>query len=98
MLKRPKIGHDDITSRQAVLWMHPTALLPFMTSQRWVVTENHLPEDIQFHYVFWEPQRQIFGIVCMSKEFKPVMVGKALPELEQVSFRFWNPAKDGAIE
>jgi hypothetical protein len=98
MFKSPKVGHDDLSSRQAILWMHPTALMPFMTSQRWVITEHHLPEDVQFHHVFWDPTKQIFGIVCMSKEFKPVLIGKQPPELPQVSFRFYNPSKDGIIE
>lgn len=96
--KKKPIGNDDINSRQAVLWMHPSAILPFMTSQRWVITEGALPFDIQFHHVFFDNQKQIFGVVCISKSFDRLYVGQALPELPQVSFRFYDPVKDGIIE
>lgn len=96
--KKKPSTQDDLNSRQAILWMHPSALLPLMTSQRWVVNVGHLPEDVQFHNVFWDTGRNIWGIVCTSKEFKPVLAGSKIPELPQVAFRYWNPAKDGIIE
>ena len=98
MLRKKKISDIDLMSRQAILWMHPTALLPLMTSQRWVVNEGHLPEDVQFHSVFWDANRQVWGVICLSETFKQAIVGQPLPELEPVAFRYWNPSKDGAIE
>ena len=89
---------EDLNSRQAVLWMHPSAIIPLMTSARWVITDGYLPEDIQYHSVFWEAQRQIWGVVCTSKTFKPVLVGQKLPELPQVVFKFYKPGEDGIIE
>ena len=98
MLRHKATSEEDLNSREAVLWMHPTAIVPFMTSQRWVINEGHLPEDVKYHSVFWEPTRNIWGVVCTSKEFKPVLVGQKMPELPQVTFRFYNPSKDGIIE
>ena len=93
-----KNNPEDANSRQAVLWMAPSALVPFMTSQRWVVHEGSLPADIKFHHVFWSPERQVWGIVCTSESFKIVKAAEKIPELPPVSFRFWNPEKDGVIE
>lgn len=84
-------------SRQALIWMHPEALLRFMTSKRWVIQENTLPEDAKFHHSFFDPQRQVFGIVVSSKEFKQVKLGEPLPELDPITFRFWN-SSDGEIK
>lgn len=89
---------NDLESRRAILWMHPTALIHLMTSRRWVVLEGNLPEDVQFHHVFLDPSREVFGIVCLSQEFDQVLLGAALPELPQMKFKYWNPEKDGAIE
>ena len=89
---------EDLSSRRAILWMHPSALLPLMTSQRWVILDGHLPEDVQFHHAFLDPHRNIFAIVCTSKEFKPVLAGQQPPELPPVKFKFYNPDEDGIIE
>lgn len=88
----------DLSSRQAILWMHPSALVLFMTSARWVIKKGHLPEDVKFHNVFWVPERNVWAVVCTSKEFEPVLAGQKLPELPQVEFRYWNPEKDEAIQ
>lgn len=96
--RRKATSEADLQSRQAILWMHPSAILPFMTSQRWVILENHLPADVQFHHVFFDASRQVFGIVCISKDFKKILAGQAAPELPQIKFRYYNPDKDGAIE
>lgn len=82
-------------SRQALLWMHPEAMVRFMTSKRWVIQEGHLPEDTQFHHVYYDSNRQVFAMVLTSKEFKSLKLGEKIPELPPVSFRWWNP-KDGA--
>lgn len=84
-------------SRQALLWMHPTALVHFMTSKRWVIQEGHLPADIEFHHVYYDSNRQVFAIVCTSSEFKSLKMGDKIPELPPVSFKWWNP-KDGVPE
>lgn len=89
---------SDLQSRQAILWMHPSALIPLMTSARWVITEGHLPVDTQYHHVFWDSGKQIWGVVCISKEFKVVKMAQQLPELPQVKFKFYAPGKDGIIE
>ena len=81
-------------SRQALLWMHPEAMIRFMTSKRWVIQEGHLPEDTQFHHVYYDSARQVFAMVLTSKEFKSLKLGEKIPELPPVSFRWWNP-KDG---
>jgi hypothetical protein len=82
------------SSRQALLWMHPSALVHFMTSKRWVIQEGHLPEDVQFHHVYYDSSRQVFAIVCTSNEFKSLKLGAKIPELPPISFKWWNP-KDG---
>lgn len=98
-LRRQKLSPDEeLSSRRAILWMHPSALLPFMTSARWVITQGHLPEDVKFHHTFLDPTRGIFAVVCTSSEFEPVLAGQAVPELPQVEFKFYNPEKDGIIE
>jgi len=84
-------------SRQALLWMHPEAMVRFMTSKRWVIQEGHLPEDAQFHHVYYDSNRQVFAMVLTSKEFKSLKLGEKIPELPPVSFRWWNP-KDGVPE
>lgn len=89
---------QSLQSRQALLWLHPTSLVTFMTSSRWVITEGSLPEDIAYSHVYWDPARQLWGIVCMSKEFKELKLGEPLPELPPVKFRYYNPGKDGIIE
>lgn len=98
MFNSKKAAPKDLVGRQALLWMHPTALVQFMTSSRWVVTEGHLPEDVQFHHVFWDPQRSVWGLVCLSKDFRLLKVGEKMPELTPLSFRWYNPDKDGIIE
>lgn len=92
-----KKDDGDLLSRQAVMFMHPQVLLQFMTSAQWVIVENNLPKDIKFHHVYFDQQAQVFGLVCMSKEFKSLKLGAKLPEITPVKFRYWNPA-DGAIE
>jgi hypothetical protein len=89
---------ESLMSRQAILWMHPTSLLRFMTSKRWVILEGALPPDVQFHHVYWDAQRQVWAVICTSMEFKEVKLGQPLPEIPPVSFRFWNPKKDGELE
>jgi hypothetical protein len=84
-------------SRQALLWMHPEAMVRFMTSKRWVIQEGHLPEDAQFHHVYYDSSRQVFAMVLTSKDFKSLKLGEKIPELPPVSFRWWNP-KDGVPE
>ena len=84
-------------SRQALLWMHPEAMVRFMTSKRWVIQEGHLPEDAQFHHVYYDSSRQVFAMVLTSKDFKSLKLGEKMPELPPVSFRWWNP-KDGVPE
>lgn len=89
---------QDLQSRRAILWMHPTSMLKFMTSQRWIINSGHLPEDVTFHSVFWDTNRMVWGIVCQSKEFKTLKLGQPMPELPPVEFRYWSPEKDGLIE
>jgi len=84
-------------SRQALLWMHPEAMVRFMTSKRWVIQEGHLPEDAQFHHVYYDSSRQVFAMVLTSKDFKSLKLGEKIPELPPVSLRWWNP-KDGVPE
>ena len=88
----------DIQSRRAMIWMHPQSLVAFMVSQRWVITKNHLPPDAKFDHVFYDPQRMVWGLVVISREFKPLKVGEPMPELKPIEFRWYNPAKDGVIE
>ncbi len=95
IFKKEEKGTID-PSRKAVLWMHPDALLKFMTSNRWVITEGHLPEDTQFHHVYYDSRRMVFGLVCSSNNFKEVKLGEELPELPPVTFRWWNQG-DGEI-
>lgn len=84
-------------SRQALLWMHPEAMVRFMTSQRWVIQEGHLPADTQFHHVYYDSNRQVFAIVLTSNTFKSLKLGEKIPELPPVTFRWWN-SKDGVVE
>ena len=84
-------------SRQALLWMHPEAMVRFMTSKRWVIQEGNLPEDAQFHHVYYDSNRQVFAVVLTSNTFKSLKLGEKIPELPPVSFRWWNP-KDGVPE
>ncbi len=84
-------------SRQALIWLHPQALFAFMTSKRWVVNDGHLPPDVQLHHVYYDPQRQVFAVVLLSKEFKSLKMGEPLPELPPISFRYWNPG-DGELQ
>ncbi len=98
MLGKSKATPDDLKSRRAILWMHPQAIITFMTSQRWVVNKGHLPEDAQFDHVFWDAGRMVWGLVIISKEFKSLKVGEQMPELPPMEFRWYNPAKDGVIE
>lgn len=88
----------DLNSRRAVLWMHPEAIVHFMVSDRWVINEGHFPEDVQFHSVFWDPKRMVWGVVLISKEFKPVKVGEDMPELPPVKFRWYNAKKDQPVQ
>ncbi len=83
-------------SRQAVAWMHPEALVRFMTSRRWVINEGSLPEDAVIHHCYYDQQRQVFGVVLISSTFKQVKIGDSLPELPPITFRWWN-AKDGEM-
>lgn len=84
-------------SRQALLWMHPEAMVRFMTSKRWVIQEGHLPEDTQFHHVYYDSNRQVFAMVLTSKDFKSLKLGEKIPELPPISFRWWKP-EDGIVE
>ncbi len=95
--KKNKIA-ADINSRQKVLWLNPQALIVFMTARRWVINKNELPEDTKYHHVFWSPERNVWGLVVTSKEFKPILAGSPMPELPMMEFRYWNPEKDGPIE
>lgn len=94
--KKSEDGNMDM-SRQAMIWMHPEALVHFMTSSRFVINEGHLPEDVQFHHVYYDQNRQVFALVVISKEFKQVKLGSPIPELKPVSFRWWNNT-DGIVE
>lgn len=85
----------DIRARRALLWMHPEAVVRFMTANRWVINKGHLPDDAQFDNVFWDPMRNVWGLVVLSKDYKPLKVGEPLPELPPVEFRWHNPVKDG---
>jgi hypothetical protein len=89
-------GNIDM-SRQALIWLHPEALLHFMTSSRFVINEGHLPEDVVFHHVYFDQNRQVFALVCISSTFKQVKLGSPIPELKPISFRWWNQ-KDGIVE
>lgn len=95
IFSKDKSGTID-QSRQALMWMHPEALVRFMTSKRWVINEGHLPEDTQFHHCYYDQQRQVFAVVMISNSFKQVKLGQPLPELDPVSFRWWNH-DDGAV-
>lgn len=95
---KKKDSLQDLQSRLAVIWLHPSSLVRFMTSSRWVITEGHLPEDAQMSHVYWDPTRNVWGLVVMSSEFKELKVGQPMPEMPPISFRFYNPAKDGIIE
>lgn len=94
--KKVKSANPDM-SRQALIWLHPEALLKFMTSSRWVIQEGYLPEDVAFHHVYYDQNRQVFALVCTSSEFKEVKLGDPLPELPPITFKWWNP-ENGAIE
>lgn len=93
--KKKRENNDN--SRQALIWMHPEALVHFMTSRRWVIQEGHLPADTKFHHVYYDQNRQVFAIVVISSEFKQVKMGDPLPELPPITFKWWN-TEDGAIE
>lgn len=97
ILTRNKQAEHPDMSRQALIWLHPEALFRFMTARRWVIQEGHLPDDVQFHHVFYDQQRQVFGLVVTSKTFKQVKLGSPLPELPPITFKWWNPS-DGEIE
>ena len=84
-------------SRQALLWMHPEALIRFMTSKRWVIQDGYLPEDAQFHHVYFDNNRQVFAIIVTSQDFKSLKLGDPIPELPPVTFKWWNH-EDGAVE
>lgn len=88
---------DDLRSRQAVLWLAPSALTAFMKSLRWVIVKNHLPEDTQFHHVFWSPERQVWGLVVTSSRFKKVYIGQQIPELPMMEFKYFDPAVHGPV-
>lgn len=96
MLKRKQTTSAIDESRKAILWMHPQSVLSLMTSNRWVVAENHLPDDVKFHHVFFDPTRQIWGVVVQSSTFKSLKLGEQMPELPQVVFKGWTP-EEGAI-
>ena len=91
------INKTPDNSRQALIWMHPEALVRFMTSHRWVIQAGHLPEDTQFHHVYYDSNRQVFAIVVTSKDFKSLKMGDKIPELPPITFKWWN-AGDGAVE
>jgi hypothetical protein len=97
MLRRRK-KDSDLDSRLAILWMHPEAILRFMTSFRWVVQKGQLPEDVKFQSVYWDPERNVWAVVCKSKDFKSLKMGEPIPELPPVAFRWYNPDKDGPIQ
>lgn len=84
-------------ARQKVLWLHPTALTAFMKSLRWVIVDNHLPEDAEFHHVFWSPERQVWGCVITSMDFEPLYVGQQIPELPPIKYKFFDPAIHGQL-
>jgi len=92
---KEKIAEPTLQSRQKVMWLHPTSLIAFMKSLRWVIVNNHLPADAAYHHMFWDPQRQVYGVVCVSSEWPPVFIGQTVPELPPVEFRFFDPAIDG---
>lgn len=94
MLGKKKKIPADINSRRAILWMHPQALVSMMTSARWVIIDNHLPEDAQFHHVFWDAERMVWGLVVISAEYKPVKMGEKMPELKMMHFRNYDGSKD----
>lgn len=83
-------------SRQALIWMHPEALVRFMTSKRWVINQGHLPEDAQFHHAYYDQNRQVFAVVVTSSTFKELKVGQPIPELEPIEFKWWNHG-DGEV-
>jgi hypothetical protein len=97
MLGKKKTSGDLDMSRQALIWLHPEALLRFMTSSRFVINEGHLPEDTTFHHVYYDQNRQVFALVVISKEFKQLKLGAPIPELKPISFRWWKP-EDGIVE
>ncbi len=93
-----KKANKNLDGRFAVLYLAPQTLVAFMSSQRWVITKGYLPDDVVFHHVYYLPERQLWGAVCQSAEFKQVLRGAPLPELPPVEFRYYNPVKDGIIE
>ena len=96
MLRRKKTA-ADLNSRRAVLWVHPQAILAFMTSERWVIVNGHLPSDVTYHSVFWDPMRNVWGVVCQSQSFKPVKLNQEMPVLPPVEFKNYNAGRDGVI-
>lgn len=93
--KREKVAEPTLQSRQRVLWIHPTSLVSFMKSLRWVIVNNHLPADAQFHHAFYDPNRQVYGIVCISADWSPVFAGDPIPELPPIEFKYFDPALHG---
>lgn len=94
--KKDMVKTPDM-SRQALLWMHPEALVHFMTSRRCVIQEGHLPDDVKFHHVYYDSNRQVFAMVLTSNTFRSLKLGEKIPELPPVTFKWWN-SDDGAIE
>lgn len=97
MLRKKKTA-ESLDSRLALLWMHPNALMMFMTSFRWVINKGQLPADVQFQSVYWDPARNVWAILCKSKDFKELKMGEKIPELPPIEFRWYNPDKDGPIQ
>lgn len=91
------MAKPDKRCRQKLLWMHPQALIQFMKSLRWVITDGHLPQDAEFHHVYWDPSRQVWAVVVTSETFPPVLAGHQIPELPQVTFRHFDPSVDGPL-
>lgn len=92
--RKKDINKTPDNSRQALIWMHPEALVHFMTSKRWVIQDGYLPADAQFHHVYYDSNRQVFAIVVTSNDFKSLKMGAKIPELPPITFKWWNP-KDG---
>lgn len=95
---KKKISKSDLLSRKALLWVHPQAVIRMMTSKRWVITEGNLPEDVQFDHIYWDPRRQVWAVVCISKYFKVLKMGEEIPELPPLTFRAYDAEKDGVVE
>ena len=50
------------------------------------VTQAKLPADAQVVSSYYDPERDIFGIVIASKEFPPVASGSIVPYCDPVVF------------